>query len=111
MCVGGIEHSVWWYSPVPPHLLTKVSLTRYVDASPDWAKQLEADLPAGKTTVTFVARSPVSDESATCSFIVEVRGGWPGLAYRSCATAWNEFYAQMLLIDISLSFRPCNFCN
>ena len=47
---------------------------RYVDASPEWAKQLEADLPAGKTTVTFVARSPVSEESAMCSFTVEVLG-------------------------------------
>lgn len=49
-------------------------LSRYVDATPEWAKQLEADLPSGKTTVTFVARSPVSDESATCSFTVEVVG-------------------------------------
>lgn len=62
-------------------MLTKVCSARYVDASPDWAKQLEADLPAGKTTVTFVARSPVSDESATCSFTVEVRGGWLGMAW------------------------------
>lgn len=47
---------------------------RYVDASPEWAKELEADLPSGKTTVTFVARSPLSDESASCSFTVEVVG-------------------------------------
>ncbi|KAK8739357.1 hypothetical protein OTU49_003594 [Cherax quadricarinatus] len=48
------------------------TIPRYVDATPDWAKQLEADLPSGKTTVTFVARSPVSEESAACSFTVEV---------------------------------------
>ncbi|CAL4097960.1 unnamed protein product, partial [Meganyctiphanes norvegica] len=45
---------------------------RYVDSSPEWAKQLETDLPSGKTTITFVARSPVSEDQAQCSFIVEV---------------------------------------
>lgn len=54
-----------------------VHIIRYVDASPEWAKQLEADLPSGKTTVTFMARSPLTDDSATCSFTVEVVGKSP----------------------------------
>ncbi|KAG0710000.1 Sushi, von Willebrand factor type A, EGF and pentraxin domain-containing protein 1 [Chionoecetes opilio] len=56
-----------------PQPKANVDWFRYVDAAPEWAKQLEADLPAGKTSVSFVARSPVSEETATCSFTVEVR--------------------------------------
>ncbi|KAK4321167.1 hypothetical protein Pmani_008010 [Petrolisthes manimaculis] len=53
-------------------LASGLTQRRYVEASPDWAKQLEADLPAGKTTVTFMAHSPLSHETASCSFTVEV---------------------------------------
>ncbi|XP_068220454.1 LOW QUALITY PROTEIN: uncharacterized protein [Palaemon carinicauda] len=69
--------NVDWYryvsrGPLRRKLAVDAEDQRYVEANPGWAKQLEADLPSGKTTVTFVARSPVSDESASCTFIVEV---------------------------------------
>lgn len=47
---------------------------RYVDASPPWAKQLQADLPAGTTVVTFTAWSPVSNYTSTCRIVIRVRG-------------------------------------
>jgi len=47
---------------------------RYVHASPPWAKQLQADLPAGTTVVTFTAWSPVSNYTSTCRIVIRVRG-------------------------------------
>ncbi|TGZ54065.1 Fibrillin-1 [Temnothorax longispinosus] len=46
---------------------------RYVHASPPWAKQLQADLPAGTTVVTFTAWSPVSNYTSTCRIVIRVR--------------------------------------
>lgn len=84
---------LWWAPPLA--CVTDESVSgRYVDAAPDWAKQLEADLPAGKTTVTFVARSPLSDDSAACSFTVEVRGG--------CLLVLSLFICLCLLICLCL---------
>ncbi|KYM93760.1 Fibrillin-3 [Cyphomyrmex costatus] len=45
----------------------------YVHASPPWAKQLQADLPAGTTVVTFTAWSPVSNYTSTCRIVIRVR--------------------------------------
>ena len=53
----------------------------YVRATPEWAKRLEAELPLGKTLVTFQALSPVSDESASCSFTIHVRDTVPPRVY------------------------------
>ncbi|CAG7721937.1 unnamed protein product [Allacma fusca] len=45
---------------------------RYVEADPPWAKNLEWDVPAGITQVHFTARSPLSNDTATCSFKIHV---------------------------------------
>lgn len=47
---------------------------RYVEAVPSWAKSLEWDASPGITQVTFIARSPVSNDTATCQFKIHVRG-------------------------------------
>lgn len=52
---------------------------RYVHASPPWAKQLQADLPAGTTVVTFTAWSPVSNYTSTCRIVIRVRGKSSGI--------------------------------
>ena len=39
---------------------------RYIDAEPSWAKQLEGEMTRGKHVITFRARSPVSNQSASC---------------------------------------------
>ncbi|XP_035701322.1 uncharacterized protein LOC118433481 [Folsomia candida] len=45
---------------------------RYVEADPTWAKNLEWEVPAGYTQVTFTARSPVSNDTAACRFKIHV---------------------------------------
>lgn len=50
---------------------------RYVDADPPWAKTLEGHAPPGKTQITFIARSPLSNETASCSFTIYVVGTRP----------------------------------
>lgn len=47
---------------------------RYVEADPTWAKNLEWEVPAGYTQVTFTARSPISNDTATCRFKIHVIG-------------------------------------
>lgn len=46
-----------------------------------WAKKLEGELALGKTLVTFQALSPISDESASCSFTIHVRDTVPPRVY------------------------------
>ncbi|XP_033229535.1 fibrillin-1-like [Belonocnema kinseyi] len=56
-----------------PQPKTNVDWWRYVDASPAWGKQLQADLPAGITMVTFTAWSPTSNYTNTCRLMIRVR--------------------------------------
>lgn len=56
-----------------PQPKSNMNWWRYVDASPSWAKQLQADLPAGTTVVTFTAWSPVSNYTSTCRIVIRVR--------------------------------------
>ncbi|KAK2588211.1 hypothetical protein KPH14_004248 [Odynerus spinipes] len=56
-----------------PQPKSNMNWWRYVDASPTWAKQLQADLPAGTTVVTFTAWSPVSNYTSTCRIVIRVR--------------------------------------
>nr|CAD7456482.1 unnamed protein product [Timema tahoe] len=46
---------------------------RYIESIPTWGKQLEADLGPGRTDVKFIARSPVSNITTTCTVIIHVR--------------------------------------
>lgn len=55
-----------------------------MDSTPEWGKELETELAAGKTTVSFVARSPVSQDTAQCDFAVEVVGEWGGWVSKCC---------------------------
>ena len=66
---------------------------RYEDvrSEPSWAaKDLEAELELGKTTITFFATSPFSKESASCSFTVHVRDTIPPRVY-NCPTDFNVY--------------------
>ncbi|CAG0896480.1 unnamed protein product [Cyprideis torosa] len=45
---------------------------RFISASPSWARLGVGDVPAGMNRVTFKARSPVSNVSASCSFFIHV---------------------------------------
>nr|CAD7446655.1 unnamed protein product [Timema bartmani] len=46
---------------------------RYIESIPTWGKQLEADLGPGRTDVKFIAHSPVSNITTTCTVIIYVR--------------------------------------
>ncbi|CAB0028968.1 unnamed protein product [Trichogramma brassicae] len=52
---------------------TNVDFNRYVEADPAWGKQLQADLSAGDTIVTFTARTPVSNNTASCRLMIRIR--------------------------------------
>ncbi|XP_038117535.1 multiple epidermal growth factor-like domains protein 6 isoform X3 [Culex quinquefasciatus] len=52
---------------------TNVDWFRFVDAHPAWGKQLEAELPAGETAVTFRARSPNSPTNDVCRVLIKIR--------------------------------------
>jgi len=47
---------------------------RFVEADPPWAKNLEWKVSSGITQVVFTARSPVSNDTATCTFKIHVVG-------------------------------------
>ncbi|XP_055629527.1 fibrillin-2-like isoform X2 [Toxorhynchites rutilus septentrionalis] len=52
---------------------SNVDWYKYVDAHPAWGKQLEAELPAGETSVTFRARSPNSNMNDICRVLIRIR--------------------------------------
>ncbi|XP_062552414.1 fibrillin-1-like isoform X2 [Armigeres subalbatus] len=52
---------------------TNVDWYQFVDAHPAWGKQLEAELPAGETEVTFRARSPNSPMNDVCRVVIKIR--------------------------------------
>ncbi|EZA47230.1 Fibrillin-2 [Ooceraea biroi] len=56
-----------------PQPKSNMNWWRYVNASPPWAKQLEANLPVGTTVVTFTAWSPISNYTSTCRIVIRVR--------------------------------------
>lgn len=64
-----------------PQPKTNVNWYEFVKATPDWAKQLEAEMGLGKTLVTFQAMSPISEDSASCSFTIHVRDTVPPRVY------------------------------
>lgn len=45
-----------------------------VEAEPNWAKQLRAELGPSRMVISFRARNPVTEYTAICSFVLEVRG-------------------------------------
>lgn len=53
---------------------TNVEWYQFVDAHPAWGKQLEAELPAGETSMTFRARSPNSPMSDVCQVMIKIKG-------------------------------------
>ncbi len=55
--------------------------SNFLLSDPAWAKKLEGELSLGKTLVTFQAMSPISDESASCSFAIHVRDTVPPRVY------------------------------
>uniref|UniRef100_A0A182JP89 Uncharacterized protein n=1 Tax=Anopheles christyi TaxID=43041 RepID=A0A182JP89_9DIPT len=52
---------------------TNVDWHKYVDSHPPWGKQLEVELPAGETVVTFRARSPTSNVNDVCRVVIKIR--------------------------------------
>ena len=57
-------------------------------ATPAWAKELEAELAAGKTLVTFTAAS--GNDSDSCSLTVRVRDAVPPRVY-NCPSDFNVY--------------------
>ena len=45
-----------------------------VEAEPSWAKRLSAVLGPSRMVISFRARNPVTEYTAICSFVLEVRG-------------------------------------
>ncbi|XP_035788356.1 uncharacterized protein LOC118464801 isoform X2 [Anopheles albimanus] len=52
---------------------TNVDWNQDVDAHPAWGKQLQAELKAGETIVTFRARSPTSNVNDVCRVVIRIR--------------------------------------
>nr|XP_040220896.2 fibrillin-2 isoform X3 [Anopheles coluzzii] len=52
---------------------TNVDWHKYVDSHPPWGKQLEVELPAGETIVTFRARSPTGNVNDVCRVVIKIR--------------------------------------
>ena len=48
-------------------------MSRYVESDPPWAKQLEGEMVLGKHVLTFTARSPASNATASCQMVVHVK--------------------------------------
>ena len=46
---------------------------RYVSAEPAWAKQLEGEMMLGKHTLTFLASSPVTNQTASCQMQIHIK--------------------------------------
>ena len=59
-----------------------------VRSTPAWAKELEAELAAGKTLVTFTAAS--GNDSDSCSLTVRVRDAVPPRVY-NCPSDFNVY--------------------
>ena len=57
-------------------------------STPAWAKELEAELAAGKTLVTFTAVS--GNDSDSCSLTVRVRDAVPPRVY-NCPSDFNVY--------------------
>jgi len=45
-----------------------------VEAEPSWAKKLRAELGPSRMVISFRARNPITEYTAICSFVLEVRG-------------------------------------
>eukprot|EP00095_Tigriopus_kingsejongensis_P010187 maker-scaffold105_size367834-snap-gene-2.37 protein:Tk10187 transcript:maker-scaffold105_size367834-snap-gene-2.37-mRNA-1 annotation:"hypothetical protein DAPPUDRAFT_303147" len=73
-----------------PQPKTNVNWYDFVKSTPDWAKNLEGQLPLGKTLITFQALSPVTDESTSCSFTVHVKDTVPPRVY-NCPNDFNVY--------------------
>lgn len=74
-----------------PQPKTNVDWNTNVRATPDWAKDLEATLPLGKTLVTFQAMSPVTNEATSCSFTIHIKDTVPPRVY-NCP---NDFHVYL----------------
>ena len=59
-----------------------------VRSTPAWAKELEAELAAGKTLVTFTAAA--GNDSDSCSLTVRVRDAVPPRVY-NCPSDFNVY--------------------
>jgi hypothetical protein len=57
-----------------PQPATNVDYTIHVEAEPSWAKKLRAELGPIRMVISFRARNPVTEYTAICSFVLEVRG-------------------------------------
>lgn len=74
-------------------LIGNLILYRYVEAVPSWAKNLEWEAPPGITQVSFIARSPISNDTATCHFKIHVVGmciQFKGISFTGMS---EQFYA------------------
>jgi len=72
---------------------TNVDWFRYVSAEPGWAKQLEGEMVLGKHTVTFLATSPVSNQTASCKLNIHVKDTEPPRVI-SCPHSTTEVLAR-----------------
>ncbi|XP_053687239.1 uncharacterized protein LOC128736776 [Sabethes cyaneus] len=52
---------------------SNVDWYQFIDSHPAWGKQLETELPAGETAVTFRARSPNSNMNDVCRVLIRIR--------------------------------------
>ncbi|XP_055538598.1 fibrillin-1 isoform X2 [Wyeomyia smithii] len=52
---------------------SNVDWHKYIDSHPAWGKQLETELPAGETSMTFRARSPNSNMNDICRVLIRIR--------------------------------------
>ena len=72
-----------------PQPATNVDYTSHVEAEPSWAKKLRAELGPIRMVISFRARNPVTEYTAICSFVLEVRGMSTPISWNSL---WSHFY-------------------
>jgi len=60
-----------------PQPKTNIDWFRYVESSPKWAKQLEGEMKLGRHVLNFRARSPFSNQTASCQMVIHVKDTEP----------------------------------
>ena len=45
-----------------------------MESEPSWAKKLSVELGPSRRVISFKARNPITEYTAICSFVLEVRG-------------------------------------
>ena len=63
---------------------------RYVESTPKWAKQLEGEMKLGRHVLSFRAKSPFSNQTASCQMVIHVKDTEPPRV-ESCPNSFVDY--------------------